>query len=52
VKSCARERVPGRSDRRVVEIHLLPKGKKLLAQIATEHQDELHRLLREFAAAD
>ena len=46
------ERHPGRNDRRVVEIHLLPKGQELLARIATQHQDELHQLLREFASAE
>jgi DNA-binding MarR family transcriptional regulator len=45
------ERRPGRSDQRVVEIHLLPRGARLLATIASEHQGELQRLLREFASA-
>lgn len=44
------ERRPGRLDQRVVEIHLLPKGDKLLARVATLHQDELQLLLREFAS--
>ncbi len=39
-------------DRRVVEVRLLPKGEAILARIATQHQDELHRLLREFAPAE
>lgn len=39
------ERRPGREDRRKVEIHLLPKGDKLVAKIATLHQAEL-KLLR------
>jgi DNA-binding MarR family transcriptional regulator len=43
------ERRPGRTDQRVVEIHLLPKGEKLLASIAALHQDELQFLLREFS---
>jgi len=45
------ERRPGRGDQRVVEIHLLPRGERLVATIAHEHRDELQRLLREFAAA-
>jgi DNA-binding MarR family transcriptional regulator len=45
------ERRPGRVDQRTVEIHLLAKGEKLLARVAALHQDELQRLLREFAAA-
>lgn len=44
------ERRPRRSDQRVVEIHLLPKGEKLLARVAAEHRGELQRLLSEFAA--
>lgn len=44
------ERRPGRSDQRVVEIHLLPKGEKLLARVAAEHRGELQLLLGEFAA--
>ncbi len=46
------QRQSGRSDQRVVEIHLLPKGEKLLAKIAAEHQGELQLLLREFAAQE
>jgi DNA-binding MarR family transcriptional regulator len=42
------ERRPGRSDQRVVEIHLLPRGEKLLARLAAHRQDELQLLLREF----
>ena len=42
-------RAPGRSDRRVVEVHLLPKGEEILARIATQHRDELALLLQEFA---
>lgn len=45
------ERRTGRSDQRVVEIHLLPKGAKLLARLAAEHRGELQLLLDEFAAA-
>jgi hypothetical protein len=36
----------------VVEIHLLPKGEKLLARVAALHQDERQLLLREFAAQE
>jgi DNA-binding MarR family transcriptional regulator len=43
------ERRPGRRDQRVVEIHLLPKGERLLARLAGQHQDELRMLLNEFA---
>ncbi len=46
------QRQSGRSDQRVVEIHLLPKGEKLLAKIAAEHQGELQLLRREFAAQE
>lgn len=45
------ERRPGRLDRRVVEIHLLPPGEEKLERIACLHQDELHQLLREFGRA-
>jgi len=34
-----------------VEIHLLPKGERLLARVAAKHQGELQTLLREFAVA-
>lgn len=44
------ERRPGREDRRQVEVHLLPKGEKLLARIAALHQDELRLLRDEFSA--
>ena len=44
-------RRPGREDGRVVEIHLLPKGERLLARVASLHRDELHTLLGEFSAA-
>jgi DNA-binding MarR family transcriptional regulator len=43
------ERRSGRTDQRVVEIHLLPQGEKLLASVAALHQDELQQLLREFS---
>lgn len=42
------ERRTNVEDGRVVEIHLLPKGQGLLAEVATLHRDELHRLLGEF----
>jgi DNA-binding MarR family transcriptional regulator len=45
-------RSPGRNDRRVVEVHLRPKGEAMLARIATQHQDELQVLLRAFDQAD
>lgn len=45
------ERRPGRADGRVVEIHLLPKGEQLLAEVAGLHRDEVHRLLGEFSPA-
>ena len=45
------ERRQGRSDQRVVEIHLLPKGEKLLARVAAQHQHELQLLLSEFGEA-
>ncbi len=44
------ERRPGRDDQRVVEIHLLPRGERLLARVAAQHQGELQALLREFAS--
>lgn len=45
-------RKPGRRDQRIVEIHLLPKGERLLARIAAEHRGELKLLLREIAALE
>lgn len=42
------ERRPGRDDRRKVEIHLRPKGEKLLERIALLHQSELYLLKEEF----
>ena len=41
------QRRPGREDQRIVEIHLLPKGKQLLAQLAALHKEERRALLRE-----
>ena len=46
------QRRSGREDQRVVEIHLLPKGKQLLAQLAALHKEERRALLRELAAVD
>lgn len=46
------ERRPGRLDRRMVEIHLLPAGEEKLERIACLHQDELHQLLLEFGRAE
>ena len=43
------ERRPGRTDQRVVEVHLLSKGRKVLGSLATRHQDELQLLTREFS---
>jgi DNA-binding MarR family transcriptional regulator len=42
------ERRPGTGDRRVVEIHLLPKGEELLERIALLHQSEVRLLKEEF----
>lgn len=39
----------GREDRRAVEIHLTAAGSARLERIAGLHQDELHRLITEFA---
>lgn len=41
----------GREDGRVVEVHLLPQGERLLARVAGRHRDELHTLLGEFSPA-
>jgi DNA-binding MarR family transcriptional regulator len=46
------ERRPGRVDQRIVEVHLLSKGEKLLAKLAALHQDERRALLRELAGVD
>lgn len=44
-------RKPGRLDRRVVEIHLLPAGEALVERVARLHQDELHHLLEVLSRA-
>jgi len=46
------ERSPGRNDRRVVEVHLRPKGEAMLARVAAQHRDELQMLLSAFDQAD
>ncbi len=43
------ERRTGRNDKRQVEVHLLPAGETLLAKLATEHQEELALLRKEFS---
>jgi DNA-binding MarR family transcriptional regulator len=43
------ERRPGQEDRRKVEIHLRPKGERLLERIALLHQSEVKLLKEEFA---
>ncbi|MDP2265703.1 MAG: MarR family winged helix-turn-helix transcriptional regulator [Thiobacillus sp.] len=45
-------RNPGRHDRRVVEVHLRPKGEDMLSRIAAQHQDELQLFMGTFAQAD
>ena len=45
-------RNPGRHDRRVVEVHLRPKGEEMLTRIAAQHQDELQLFMGTFAQAD
>lgn len=42
------ERRPGRHDRRRSEVHLLPKGNRLVEKIAGLHQPELRHLQEEF----
>jgi DNA-binding MarR family transcriptional regulator len=37
-------RKPSTVDRRQVEVHLLPKGRRVLAKLATAHADELEEL--------
>lgn len=37
-------RVPGRADRRAVEVHLTAKGERLVGGLARLHRDELRRL--------
>lgn len=44
------ERRPGRTDQRVVEIHLLPKGRRLLDRLAMQHAGEVQTLVRALAA--
>ena len=44
------ERRSGRADQRVVEIHLLPKGKRLLDRLATQHAGEVQTLVRSLVA--
>lgn len=44
------ERRSGRTDQRVVEIHLLPKGRRLLDRLATEHASEVQTLVQSLAA--
>lgn len=49
------ERRSGRTDQRVVEIHLLPPGQRLLERLASQHAGEVQTLVRalvaEFGAA-
>lgn len=42
------ERRPSSEDRRAVEIHLLPKGERVLERIALLHRSELKLLMEEF----
>lgn len=42
------QRIPRQVDRRQVEIHLLPKGRELVGQLATAHRTELELLQQEF----
>jgi len=42
------KRIPGKEDRRKVEIHLLSKGEKLVERIALLHQSEVRLLKEEF----
>ena len=41
------ERRPGRADRRCMEVHLLAKGRELVARVAAQHQRELRHLQQE-----
>lgn len=43
------KRIAGTGDRRVVEVHLLPKGMALLEELAGLHQSEVRLLQEEFA---
>ena len=38
------KRRPSKVDRRLVEVHLLPKGRRVLAKLAREHQEALSEL--------
>ena len=44
------ERRAWRADQRIVEIHLLPKGQRLLARLAAMHAGEVQALVRSMAA--
>jgi len=44
------ERRPGREDQRVVEIHLLEKGERVLEELVALHKGEHRALLKEFGA--
>ncbi len=44
-------RKPGRLDRRVVEIHMLPAGAALVERLAALHRDELQRLVEAMSEA-
>src|SRR3954464_3157610 len=44
-------RKPGREDRRLVEVHLLSKGRKFLEQLAFEHEGPLAELAQAVDAA-
>jgi DNA-binding MarR family transcriptional regulator len=44
------ERRPGREDQRVVEIHLLDKGERVLEELVALHKGEHRALLKEFGA--
>lgn len=45
-------RVPGRADRRAVEVHLTAAGEKILQLLAREHRDELLKLQGIFQVPD
>jgi DNA-binding MarR family transcriptional regulator len=45
-------RKPSTVDRRLVEVHLLPKGRKVLAQLAQQHALELSHLAEAARLAD
>jgi DNA-binding MarR family transcriptional regulator len=44
------ERRSGRTDQRLVEIHLLPKGQRLVDRLATQHAGEVQTLVRSLVA--